>query len=606
MNPAKGSTVISYLRRTLCAPAPAHVSDDELLGRFVGHRDEAAFTALVRRHGPMVWSICQRVLGQCQDAEDAFQATFLVLAAKAGSIGRRKLLANWLFGVARRAALNVRSMRSRRARHERSYGDLPELTAIAETPRDNVGTVMEELGRMPQKYRLPLLLCGLEGMTHAEAGHYLGWPKGTVAGRLWRARELLRARLLRRGVTTPAALTAILAANAAEAAVPPQVLAASVRTAMAFMIAGQSGAAVVSPAATTLMSGILTKMFVARAVKMGALMVALVMIAGGAAVAWQLPLAADPSSRADLRRPFGHPAPPAPAHTNLWGEPSIRLPADPSAIVLRMERCLQSAAEPVFALTIHADGRVVAEVRDDSSGSAPADMTKSAQDGAGADNPKTGKLKVLEGKLSTQDLQELLRFAIQDQAFFDFDAATVKAAISNNYASGDVADLTDGTTTCFRVQTRDRGHEVKWPGLAKAALRLGCAMGEAPQPLVKSPGPAKALLHIPEVEHLRQLYALNRRLSQVFQVLRAGGQERVEAVVSQMNELALPHYQLYAGAPRLTAADLTGVAASPDGSGMDFTFVRVKDKTFFRPLFGISIHVPQHAEPRIRYVIPPQ
>jgi hypothetical protein len=233
-------------------------------------------------------------------------------------------------------------------------------------------------------------------------------------------------------------------------------------------------------------------------------------------------------------------------------------------------------------------------------------MTKPAKDGPRAANPKTRKLKVLEGKLSGQELHELLRFAIRDQAFFDFDAAAVKATIANNYSVGDPADLTGETTTCFRVQTRDRSHDVKWPGLAKAAFRLGCATGDAPQPPVNSPGPAQAVLHFPEVDRLRQLYALDRRLSQVFQVLLAGGQERVEAVVSQMNELALPHYRLYPGAPRLTAADLSGVRPSPDGSGMDFTFVRVKDKTFFRPLFGISIHVPQHAEPRIRYVIPPQ
>jgi RNA polymerase sigma factor (sigma-70 family) len=584
MKPAKGSTVMSYLRRTLCAHAPVQLSDEELLEEFVEHRDEVAFAALVRRHGPMVWSICQRMLGHREDAEDAFQATFLVLASKAGSIGRPKQLANWLFGVARRAALNVRAIRARRARHEQSCPDLPEWTAITETPRDNVGAVMEELARLPQKYRLPLLLCGLEGMTHAEASQYLGWPKGTVAGRLWRARELLRARLLRRGIMTPAALTTILAAGASQTAVPPPLVAASVRSAMTLMIAGKSGAAVVSPAATTLMRGIITKMFLAQTAKMAALVVALVVIMGGAGVAWQLTLATEPSGSplAELRRPLAHPAPPTPPDTRFPGRLSIPLPADPSAVVLSMDRFVESTSERVFALKVHADGRVVAEVADGPVAASASISDKQAKDGAGTEDPKTKKLTVLERKLSGEELQELLRFAVHDQAFFDFDPTAVNAAIRNKYPSGDVPDLTDNTTTSFCVQTRDRSQEVKWPGLAKAAMRL------------------------PDVESLQQLYALNRRLSQVIQVMLAGGPERVEAVVSKMNELVLPHYRLYPGAPRLTAADLSVVSASPDGSGMDLYFGRIKDKTFFRPLFGVSIHVPHQGEPRVRYVIPPQ
>jgi RNA polymerase sigma-70 factor (ECF subfamily) len=224
MTSADGDTVISYLRMTLCAGTMAGAPDGELLEQFLAQRDEAAFAALLRRHGPMVWRVCRGLLAHPQDAEDAFQATFLILARKAAAIGRRQLLANWLFGVARRAALNMRALRARRARHEQSCGDLPDVPATVETPWDDIQAVLdEELARMPAKYRLPLLLCGLEGMTHAEAGAYLGWPTGTVAGRLSRGRELLRTRLLRRGVTAPAAaLAALLAPDAASAAVPPR------------------------------------------------------------------------------------------------------------------------------------------------------------------------------------------------------------------------------------------------------------------------------------------------------------------------------------------------------------------------------------------------
>src|SRR5262249_2065020 len=152
MTSADGNTVISYLRMTLCAGARAGAPDEELLEQFVTQRDEAAFAALLRRHGPMVWGVCQRLLAHRQDAEDAVQATFLILARKAAAIDRRRLLANWLFGVARRAALNLRAMRARYARHEQSCGDLPDVQAPVETPWGDIHAVLdEELARMPAK-----------------------------------------------------------------------------------------------------------------------------------------------------------------------------------------------------------------------------------------------------------------------------------------------------------------------------------------------------------------------------------------------------------------------------------------------------------------------
>src|SRR5260370_16170194 len=155
MGLADGDTVIGHLRRTLCADVLDRAPDEELLNQFVAQRDEAAFAALVRRHGRMVWGVCKRVLVQRQDAEDAFQATFLVLACKAALIGRRKLLANWLFGVARRAALNMRAVRARRTRHEHVCGDPPDVAVMLETPSDDLRPVLdEELSSRPQSYRL--------------------------------------------------------------------------------------------------------------------------------------------------------------------------------------------------------------------------------------------------------------------------------------------------------------------------------------------------------------------------------------------------------------------------------------------------------------------
>jgi RNA polymerase sigma factor (sigma-70 family) len=592
MNSASGGSIVSYLHRTLCAGAPADVSDEELLGRFVAQRDEIAFAALLRRHGPMVWGVCARLLGHCQDAEDAFQATFLVLACKAASIGRRKQLANWLFGVARRAALNLRTVRGRRARREQAWGDPPDTTAIVVTPWDNTGAVLdEELARMPQKYRLPLLLCGLEGMTHAEAGKYLGWPKGTVSGRLSRARDLLRIRLLRRGVMTSAALAAALTGGTAEAVLAPQLLVASARSA-ALLAAGKSMAPLVSPAVATLMRGVLLKMSLSRLSITVALAAALTLIVGSAGATWLLtgPAATAPSAseRLHLSRfhvDGAHSVAPVPAPqlvgTSTPGKPSLRLPADPNAVVLRMERSVESATTPLFAMTIYADGRVVAQVADDSLSTR--DLTNHAQTQVSLAGSEARKIKVIAGTLCARELEELLRFALHDQEFFDFDPAVVNAAIADKYQSGGTGtDPNDATTTAFRVQTADRNHEVRWPRLTKA-------VGD-----------------FPKVERLLQLWAINRRLSHLFHVILAGGRERVEAVVAKMNELDLPNYRFYPDVPRLTAADLAQVTPSADGSRTEFTFVRIKDNTFFKPLFGVSITVPAQGEPTLRYVIPPQ
>ena len=212
----------------------AGVEDAELLGRFAEHRDEDAFAALLRLHGPMVLGVCRRVLGDEQDAEDVFQATFLVLARKAASIRSRGTLADWLYRVASRLALAVRSASSRRIIVERQATPMQQTDPTAEIAwRDLRPVLDEELSRLPEKYRLPVVLCYLEGKTHAEAAGELGWPCGTVAGRLARARELLRGRLARRGLgLSSAVLATLLAGQTAPAAVPAVVLRVTLKTAV--------------------------------------------------------------------------------------------------------------------------------------------------------------------------------------------------------------------------------------------------------------------------------------------------------------------------------------------------------------------------------------
>jgi len=211
-----------------------------LLARFSRARDQDAFALLVRRHGPMVLGVCQRVLNHAQDAEDAFQATFLVLVRKAGSLSRPELLANWLYGVAYRVARKARA----NAQKRRNF-DLEVACMTPAEPRDEAawselrGLLDEELHRLPDKYRAPLVLCDLEGKTHVHAAEILGWPSGSISARLARGRELLRQRLAQRDCVLPIGLFAfLLARNAGAVTVSEQLLHTTVRAALALDGAG--------------------------------------------------------------------------------------------------------------------------------------------------------------------------------------------------------------------------------------------------------------------------------------------------------------------------------------------------------------------------------
>ena len=191
------------------------------LGRFVERHDEAAFAALVHRHGPMVWGVCRRLLNQ-HDAEDAFQATFLVLARKAASIRSRETVGNWLYGVAHQTALQARRTAARRRAKEVQVTTMPDTEAVEPDPWADLQPLLdEELSRLPDIYRAVIVLCDLEGQTRKEVARRLGVPEGTVAGRLARARTLLAKRLTRRGVAlSGGALAAVLTQQAASAGVP--------------------------------------------------------------------------------------------------------------------------------------------------------------------------------------------------------------------------------------------------------------------------------------------------------------------------------------------------------------------------------------------------
>jgi RNA polymerase sigma factor (sigma-70 family) len=236
--------------------------DGQLLERYLTRREEAAFEALVRRHGPMVLGVCHRVLRNTQDAEDAFQATFLVLVRKAASIRPRAQVGNWLYGVAYRTALKARAVAARQAAVER-LRPRPELLHEEPAP-DWLPLLDEELSRLPDKYRTPIVLCDLRGKTRKEAARLLGWPEGTLSTRLARARALLGQRLARRGVALASggAVLALAGSGAASANVPPALVAAAVRAA-AYFAAGQTAGAV--PATVVaLTEGVLRTMMLTR------------------------------------------------------------------------------------------------------------------------------------------------------------------------------------------------------------------------------------------------------------------------------------------------------------------------------------------------------
>jgi RNA polymerase sigma factor (sigma-70 family) len=215
-----------------------NLTDRQLLERFAARRDEEAFAQLVRRHGPLVLRVCRQMLRHQQDAEDAFQATFLVLARKAGSIRKAESLPSWLYGVASRLAGRMRTAGRRRRAREVALVETPTSEARPGEDLGDLGPVLfEEIGRLPDKCRVPFVLCYLQGKTNEQAAEQLGCPAGTVFSRLARARELLRQRLTRRGLALSGAVLAATLSNLPEqasAAVPPRLAAATVRRALRF------------------------------------------------------------------------------------------------------------------------------------------------------------------------------------------------------------------------------------------------------------------------------------------------------------------------------------------------------------------------------------
>ena len=260
---AKGqASFVQDIQALFDAGAIGELTDRQLLELLpAGDRDaaELAFSVLVRRHGPMVFHACCSILRDRHEAEDAFQATFLVLSRKAGSLWLRDSIGPWLFGVACRVASSARSATIRRKSVERKAAELATMT-VHDPARDDRDIILhEELGRLPNGYRMAVVLCDLEGLTHEQAARQLGWPAGTVRSRLARGRKRLRYCLLRRGLA-PAVLP--LGASLARDSVPASLTAMTVENALGFG-AGQGATGPMAPI-IAMMEGALRVMFLSK------------------------------------------------------------------------------------------------------------------------------------------------------------------------------------------------------------------------------------------------------------------------------------------------------------------------------------------------------
>ncbi len=297
--------LLHYLRRLSGGPAgESDLDDAQLVRRFLAQRDETAFTAIVQRYGAMVWGLCVRRLGETPEAEDAFQATFLVLVRKAPSLHGPQLLGPWLYGVAYRTALKVRGRRARLAARETR---LPEQVATSSGEqteaiwRDLRPVIDEEVNRLPEKYRQPVLLCYLLGLSSEEAAERLGCAKGTIFSRLSRARDLLRQRLSRRGLGVSAgALTAVLTTNATAKSMPPSAVTENtIRMSLSFA-AGSASQSLPAPLAA-LVEGVLHSMFLNKVRFVAIVLLAVGFVGFGAGFVAHRTIAGQPPPKSDPR-----------------------------------------------------------------------------------------------------------------------------------------------------------------------------------------------------------------------------------------------------------------------------------------------------------------
>jgi RNA polymerase sigma factor (sigma-70 family) len=276
--------VIQQLRATSGRDG-AGKTDGELLTRFLNHRDNDALAALVHRHAPMVWGVCRRLLRSPHDAEDAFQATFLVLVRKATTVMPREMVGNWLYGVAHQTAVRLRATAAKRGVREMQMMEMPE-PVVAEARGDDLLLLLDqELSCLPEKYRVMIVLCDLESKTRIEVARQLAIPEGTVASRLARARGMLAKRLARHGlVVSGGSLAATLSQTVASASVPTSAVSSTIEVVTLVATGKTAATGLVSAKVAALTEGVLKAMLMSKLKAVVAVVLVLGFIVTGATV----------------------------------------------------------------------------------------------------------------------------------------------------------------------------------------------------------------------------------------------------------------------------------------------------------------------------------
>lgn len=535
------ATWLGHVLKSTPVSKLAKVSDQELLQQFARQRSETAFEELMRRHGQLVWGVCQRMLTHQQDAEDAFQAVWLVLARKAHGLGAPQHLAPWLYGVARHASLNVRKVRGRRARREIPRDDTMELPDLRPASLNEIRPIVDdELAKLPAKYQLPVMLCCLQGMTHQQAAEELQWPVGTVAGRLSRGREMLRQRLNRRGlVVTPALLATVLTREALASGVPETVIQGTLQ--QVFAAAGVAGIGLTAVVSGTVQQT-LRDLAWSHSWNLITPLAAWVLMISSIGLGWMT-----------LRENTSQPVTERALAMNRFIEPKrVMLPADPDAVVVKFRQFDSETDELLVEMLIHACGEVETRWNDD-------------------------PFSTLHERLSEQELQELLQFVIFDQQFFQKDAGTLWQRLQRDYQfDGNQRNPTDRTVTEMELTTADQRHGFTWFQM----------------------GSTEVWFHQePDVRQLSAIYHLLR--NQVL-VMQAGGRARVEKITRLLQSSM---HQLYPQQPALSVRHLIGYIPASDGAPARWTFSR--GNKFFDPdFFSISFDTVNDASVNNIAVIP--
>jgi RNA polymerase sigma factor (sigma-70 family) len=352
--------VLDYLKTIGAAAEMHHWPDAVLLERFVHRRDEAAFAMLLHRHGPMVLGVCRRVLGDVHDAEDAFQATFVVLARRAGSLRGPAQLGPWLYSVAQRVAWKARARAAARHRRQRELTDMPHAEPLDDRTWHELRPVLdEEIGRLPEKYRAAVILCYLQGKTHEQAAQELGWPRTSLTNRLARARDLLRSQLTGRGIVLSAgALVTALTEKTAPAAVGATLTIHTAKAA-AGVAAGEAVAtSILSTQALALAEEVMGGMMGVKA-KVVILALALgVTLGGGAMASYRGLVGPAPDGAIAVGQPSPMPRaaqPPLP-RVDAEGVPL------PPGVLARIGSSRFRHMRGIFGVTVSPDGRTIASV----------------------------------------------------------------------------------------------------------------------------------------------------------------------------------------------------------------------------------------------------